>query len=41
MVAQFVVGGAEAGGCVKGAEAAHGVVALFDAPMILLHPIVR
>jgi len=36
MVAQFVVGRAEAGGCLERAEAAHGIVPLFDAPVVLL-----
>ncbi len=37
MVAQFVVGRAEAGCRVKGAEAAHGVIALLNTAVILLH----
>ncbi len=41
MVAQLVMGRTEAGCRVKGAEAAHRVVSLLDAPMILLHPIVH
>jgi len=41
MVAQFVVGGAEAGRCRERAEAAHRVIALFDAAMVLFHPVVH
>jgi len=41
MVAQFVVGGAEARRCLEGAETTHRVVTLFDAPMVLLDAVVH
>jgi len=36
VIAQFVVSRAKAGRCLEGTEATHGVVALFDAAMVLL-----
>lgn len=41
VVAQFVVGGAEARRPLKGTEAPHRGVALFDAPVILLHAVIQ
>ena len=41
VVAEFVMGRAEAGSGVEGAEPAHGIVALLDAPVILLDPVVH
>ncbi len=41
VVASLIVGGAEAGRRVKGADAAHGIVAPLDAAVILLHPVIQ
>ncbi len=41
VVTEFVVGCAEPGGGVKGAEPAHRIVALLDAPVVLLDPVVH
>ena len=41
MVPQLVVGRAEAGRRDEAAEAAHRVVPLLDAPMVLLQPVVQ
>jgi len=41
MVTEFVVGCAEPGGGVEGAEPAHGLVPLLDAPVVLLDPVVH
>ncbi len=37
MVAQFVVGGAEAGRCLERADATQGGVPLLEASVVLLH----